>query len=958
MKLSKREFKTIILLLSTILFVIFFFIFFTQDVKAISIPLTTKEKAGVNRNSEPVTSGIPFPKGMLFSDQNLSIQGADAQFQTLTKWDDGSIKWLLVDFQANVPANGEKIYYLIDGNGNVQNSPLQSTESNENITVITGPLKVIISKCNFNLFEQVWIDKNNDKSFNDDEKIVSQQSRNELVITDEYGKKYYSSCGTPSSVVIEEKGPMRMVVKIKGKHRASDNTSFLEYTIRIHFYAHKTFVKVFYTLENNRSNGYGGDGKKYTANFTSFYINQGINLSGSKTVSFEGYSDSFYNSVSYELNQYWKGWINKYEQSENFEYVIKKNSGTVTTGVRTNGYTDLSDNKWGLTVGIRDFWQNFPKKMKVDGNGIQIGLWPEDVPSYLIYWSQHQDDGHLTSCQQMRWFLNGGKHKTYEMLFYFHLAGAEMAKSAELVKGLNFPLFAKAPASWFANSGALGHPFVEKRDWNNLHNRSLSAVFNRYERMQSSKWNPHEVDPQPENERITLDRLRERGGTFGGRQDYGWGNFGDISWANGHSSLHYDWPYGMLFQFVRTDEYEFLHLGAQMTKHRYDIDQYHTKEDSDTFNYGQEFEKGSHHTDYYKPRPSHTWVQGLLLYYVLTGDRKALEAAKENGEFYINNFGEHGEWDGYWGIRIPGWTIAGLTEIYQYTGEQRYLNFAGNLIVNGVLFREQEWGGHGYVLNPGMSPPQCSPWEHGLTVNGIAKYYFETNKADNRIRELIIRMVDWLETTIAGGKGAPESYTPYSATSEWKPGQTDLGGNIFHLSFYIDPFAWAYLITQHTKYLNVARKLFEDLINYYEWEQGTTVNKNNPDDLSVISMRSFKFPDTESKIHSSFLRNMAIYMFAEATSSFTEENVITDEQFNPYPYPNPAKEKVTFTRLTPNSKIRVFNILGELVWEGRSLDGKDVSWILFNKKISSDIYLYVITNDKGKIKRGKIAVIK
>lgn len=410
-----------------IFFFVFFFSLFTQDVKAMSIPLTIKEKAGIIRNSEPVTSGVPFPKGMLFS-ENLSIQGRDAQFQTLSRWNDGSIKWLLVDFQADVEANNEKIYYLTDGNGNAQNSPLQTIDSNQNITIITGPLKAIINKDNFNLFDQIWIDKNNNKTFTEDEKIVYSTSTNGIVITDEFGKRYYSGFGKPSLVVIEENGPMRIVVKITGTHQASDKTTFLEYTVRMHFYAYKSLVKVFYTLENNKSNNYGRGGK-HTARFTSLYINQGLNLSSPKTVSFEGYSNTFNKLASYELNQYWKGWINKYEQSKNFEYVIKKDAGTITTGIRTNGYTDLSDNTCGLTIGIRDFWQNFPKKMKVDGNGIQIGLWPENISPDLIYWSQHthRDEGHLNSCTHTTYFFEGGKHKTYEISFYFHLNNAEMS---------------------------------------------------------------------------------------------------------------------------------------------------------------------------------------------------------------------------------------------------------------------------------------------------------------------------------------------------------------------------------------------------------------------------------------------------------------------------------------------------------------------------------------------------
>ena len=58
----------------------------------------------------PVTSGVPFPKGVLGSERQLRLldgQGREAplQVETLARWPDGSVKWALLDFQA--PAGGQ-----------------------------------------------------------------------------------------------------------------------------------------------------------------------------------------------------------------------------------------------------------------------------------------------------------------------------------------------------------------------------------------------------------------------------------------------------------------------------------------------------------------------------------------------------------------------------------------------------------------------------------------------------------------------------------------------------------------------------------------------------------------------------------------------------------------------------------------------------------------------------------
>ena len=54
----------------------------------------------------PVTSGVPFPRGTLSSDAHLRLldaqdQEVPLQTEVLARWLDGSVKWVLLDFQAN-----------------------------------------------------------------------------------------------------------------------------------------------------------------------------------------------------------------------------------------------------------------------------------------------------------------------------------------------------------------------------------------------------------------------------------------------------------------------------------------------------------------------------------------------------------------------------------------------------------------------------------------------------------------------------------------------------------------------------------------------------------------------------------------------------------------------------------------------------------------------------------------
>ena len=81
------------------------------------IALTVGNPGDVPYKSVPVTGGIPFPAGALGSSEQLRLLGPGGdevplQVRTLGQWLDGSVKWALLDFQADVPPGSERAYTL------------------------------------------------------------------------------------------------------------------------------------------------------------------------------------------------------------------------------------------------------------------------------------------------------------------------------------------------------------------------------------------------------------------------------------------------------------------------------------------------------------------------------------------------------------------------------------------------------------------------------------------------------------------------------------------------------------------------------------------------------------------------------------------------------------------------------------------------------------------------------
>src|SRR5690348_14299321 len=81
------------------------------------IPLHVEEAASVSREAWPVSSGVPFKRGALPDVDRLRLvdpRGAvlPLQARALARWDDGSVRWALLDFIAATERGRTTTYSL------------------------------------------------------------------------------------------------------------------------------------------------------------------------------------------------------------------------------------------------------------------------------------------------------------------------------------------------------------------------------------------------------------------------------------------------------------------------------------------------------------------------------------------------------------------------------------------------------------------------------------------------------------------------------------------------------------------------------------------------------------------------------------------------------------------------------------------------------------------------------
>ncbi|MCX5781102.1 MAG: T9SS type A sorting domain-containing protein [Elusimicrobia bacterium] len=86
-------------------------------------------------------------------------------------------------------------------------------------------------------------------------------------------------------------------------------------------------------------------------------------------------------------------------------------------------------------------------------------------------------------------------------------------------------------------------------------------------------------------------------------------------------------------------------------------------------------------------------------------------------------------------------------------------------------------------------------------------------------------------------------------------------------------------------------------------------------------------------------------------------------------YPNPFKPNsglghriITFSRLTDYTKLKVFNIAGEMVYETEANTPRgELAWNVVNnsgESLASGVFIYLIMNNNGHKKIGKFAVLR
>jgi len=752
--------------------------------------------------------GVILPRGAVKDLGNLNLVASHGkiipcQFATTSTWPDGSVKWLLADFIADCPAKGTSIYTLTDSRAAEKPAtPLRVRQESGRVTVETGPARFILDSERFDLFSSVYLDHNSDGEFDETEEVTDSRSVAGVSVIDNLDRELASRWGRIESFKVEEDGPVRATVAVKGAIADPDGEGCVDYTARINFYAGTGFVRIFFTLANHNPTSILIDknedkhwlmGRPGAFFFEDMSLSASLRFEGPVVLSVGNGPEDILDRVVltdiggiYQESSGGENWFTRIHMNHTGRIPMQFRGAKTFLGEvepyavdRPDAWIHVADRRFGLAVAVRHFWQNFPKALTAEPDGtVRVALWPGEFPDL------HE--------------LQGGEIKTHEVAFFYH-SGPQGSTPAEnrmatVMSAFHHPLFVRAPAETYLESGFFDDAVTYD-----------PQRFPKYELLMQGG-----ITAKPRNLMFDIDEADE----------YGWRHWGDTPARNefdetggphtgrlaaSHFNHEYDHGYSMLFHSLRTasadpaTSYRWWRLTEPALWHEADVDIYHCPDDTaarGAYN-GGKFAHTSHGVEVVNashrgsprlvwwgtrtwpwgqgqsPESGHFNNRGMIALYYLTGNRTMLESALEQTELVYYKITENVFAQIDQANRNSGNSLQILTDAYLLTWDEKYVPVAEKILESTAP--EKQW----YISEKGRreNPDRTADgfWQPAICINAVGRWTAvmeeKTGRPYLKGRKYLEAYADFASTFLAGG---PQ----HGFYSSWSPagrGRGDLG---------------------------------------------------------------------------------------------------------------------------------------------------------------------------------------
>ena len=375
----------------------------------LKLPLTVHERSGVERNGAVVTSGVPFPPGFLMDVKKLGVVDKDgnavpSQAVVMIKWwkptYDDSVQWALVSFVCDVPANGTSTYYLTDdGKALSPKTPLAVQKVGKfgagSHEIKTGPATFVIRDTGDSL---IW------RAMLGDKEVITGKGLRGVITSGEWGDRRlelgmkHAATHEWQDVKLEEEGPVRAVVAIKGRHKPGDKDGKMyDFTCRLTFEVNSPTVRVIYTIRNGVLDPKLINGKRrayiWPIEDASLVADLALGddakvatLAEAKEVGapeLTVYQDSSGGDKWQNLGGgNYENWLSRYTKGQTVRgvtfrgYKVTTGDKQVGAGNAHLGVIRASNGKLGVAAALRNFRVEYPSAITASAKQLRVGLFP------------------------------------------------------------------------------------------------------------------------------------------------------------------------------------------------------------------------------------------------------------------------------------------------------------------------------------------------------------------------------------------------------------------------------------------------------------------------------------------------------------------------------------------------------------------------------------------------------
>ena len=704
--------------------------------------VTVAETAGADRDREVTTQGLPFAPGAVRDLETIRVadeEGAPVPCQAsgIVSWPDGSIRVGLVSFPVSLAA-GQSKRFRVRTTGEMPAPPasLAVREQDDRITVDTGVITAVISRTYGRIVDSV--------RRNDGRELLAEGQMWDLALEDEGGRVLRSGGATVAETTFVDRGPLRVLIVRTGSFADSAGT-LVDYRLQLEATAGSAALGLEAIIVNREDTA-----ETYLKRWS-------MRLGG----------------MDPAAGRVWFG-RDDVRQASGGSVLYQHREDRVTwrgTGPATDWAEGSSPGLLrvgGIAVGARWFWERFPQAIRFEADGVRFDFIPaaldeRDLPTR---WQARMAErterysvggvGYPQSPGKMGLFrLARGEALHQELRFIFD-GGASDGDTVAAMAPLGARLRAVADPVHTARTQAFGqfHP--------------ATRTFPRYESGLDGLY------------RNYLAKRRKR-------REYGFENFGDdtFEWGYGPSYTYwsnseYDHHHGFAIQYLRSGDPRWWELAEQQARMYRDVVVVH--HGSDDLRGGPRHHNATsmwmpqHEEQYWVAdhtasgaSTGHSWVQGMIDYWFLTGDPWSGQVVRELSDWYCNRVETH-RYGAGGQERGPGWTLIAVSALASAVQTERIMA-AGQAVADWIAdWQDPVRGVLSIPISEQPSYEGGTTFMHGIVGRGLGRWHDLTG--DARTRLACVGIAEWMTTEPMGPiarfwyKQSPQNSRRYGATSQ------------------------------------------------------------------------------------------------------------------------------------------------------------------------------------------------